>query len=295
MRRTLPLLVAAVLAATDLGGQTTWRGLVVQPERRCSPYDPDDYSYPQSLEASIVRQLGGVYSPYTGERFGSTRETDIEHMVARSEAHDSGLCGASLETRLAFARDLMNLTLASPSLNRGVKGANDAAEWMPRQNRCWFADRVVRVRRRWGLSIDVREARALDEVLARCPTTPFEPVGPEDFVPLQPPGPEDGRPDALRLWDDDGNGRITCAEARRHGIAPVPRGHLAYRFMRDGDGDGVVCESRVAGARATLGPDPHQSARPRISSFHSGLSASPRRFRIPRRQMSCADPISAGS
>ena len=34
----------------------------------------------------------------------------------------------------------------------------------------------------------------------------------------------------------------TCAEARGHGISPVPRGHPAYPFMRDGDGDGVVCE-----------------------------------------------------
>ena len=51
-----------------------------------------------------------------------------------------------------------------------------------------------------------------------------------------------GPPTALARWDDNGNGRITCAEARRHGIAPVPRGHPAYRYMRDGDGDGVVCE-----------------------------------------------------
>ena len=43
-------------------------------------------------------------------------------------------------------------------------------------------------------------------------------------------------------WDDNGNGRVTCAEARRHGIAPVPRSHPAYAYMRDGDGDGVVCE-----------------------------------------------------
>ena len=48
--------------------------------------------------------------------------------------------------------------------------------------------------------------------------------------------------DALRRWDDNRNGRITCQEARRHGIAPVPRGHPAYPFMRDGDRDGVVCE-----------------------------------------------------
>lgn len=51
-----------------------------------------------------------------------------------------------------------------------------------------------------------------------------------------------GLPAAVARWDDNGNGRITCAEARRHGIAPVPRGHAAYRYMRDGDGDGVVCE-----------------------------------------------------
>ena len=48
--------------------------------------------------------------------------------------------------------------------------------------------------------------------------------------------------DALALYDDNRNGRITCKEARRHGIAPVPRSHPAYRFMRDGDGDGIVCE-----------------------------------------------------
>ena len=48
--------------------------------------------------------------------------------------------------------------------------------------------------------------------------------------------------DALARYDDNRNGRITCKEARRHGIAPVPRSHPAYRYMRDGDGDGVVCE-----------------------------------------------------
>ena len=46
--------------------------------------------------------------------------------------------------------------------------------------------------------------------------------------------------DALARYD--GNGRITCQAAQRHGIAPVRRGHPVYRHMRDGDGDGVVCE-----------------------------------------------------
>ena len=57
-----------------------------------------------------------------------------------------------------------------------------------------------------------------------------------------PEAPGAGEADALRRWDTNGNGRITCKEARAHGIAPVPRGHPAYRFMHDGDGDGLVCE-----------------------------------------------------
>ena len=48
--------------------------------------------------------------------------------------------------------------------------------------------------------------------------------------------------DALAMYDDNGDGRITCAEARRHGIAPVYRGDPAYPYMDDADGDGVVCE-----------------------------------------------------
>ncbi len=43
-------------------------------------------------------------------------------------------------------------------------------------------------------------------------------------------------------WDDNRDGRVTCAEARRHGIAPVRRDDPAYRHMRDANGDGVICE-----------------------------------------------------
>ena len=46
----------------------------------------------------------------------------------------------------------------------------------------------------------------------------------------------------LRLYDSNRNGRISCAEARAHGIAPVYSTHPAYPYMTDADGDGVVCE-----------------------------------------------------
>ena len=48
--------------------------------------------------------------------------------------------------------------------------------------------------------------------------------------------------DPLALYDDNDNGRITCAEARKHGIAPVKSDHPAYRYMNDRDRDGMVCE-----------------------------------------------------
>ncbi len=150
------------------GNARTWCGLVVAPEHRCSPYVRADYKYSQSLEPRIVRQLGGIYSPYTNRVFSSTRETDIEHMVATSEAHDSGLCAAPDRTRRRFASDLDNLTLASPSVNRRQKKGKDAAGWLPAENACWFAAQVVKVKQKYGLSIDRRERRALERVLGKC-------------------------------------------------------------------------------------------------------------------------------
>ena len=229
-----------VPAGGGLHAQTSWRDLAVAPERRCAPYDADDYRYPQSVEDRIIGELGGVYGPYTGRWFASKSETDIEHIVARSEAHDSGLCAADRATRRRFATDLLNLTLAGPRVNRYEKVDHDAAEWLPTQNRCWFAARVIAVRQRYGLSIDQREADALDQVLAGCASTALITVA-RGVAPAT-VSPTGAVPDGIAAWDDNRNGRVSCAEARAHGIAPVTRDHPAYPFMRDGDGDGVVCE-----------------------------------------------------
>ena len=227
-----------------------WRGITVAPEDRCSPYDPDDYRYSPSVEPRIVDAQGGIYGPYSGTWFESIRETDIEHIVARSEAHDSGLCAASLAIRSDFASDLLNLTLATPSVNRHQKVDKDASEWLPDLNQCWYVDRTIQVRREYGLTIDRAEADAIERVLAGCKSTEMLVQAPgasatAAATPTRTPAAtpsSDPDVDALALWDDNGNGRITCAEARGHGIAPVRRGHPAYRHMNDADGDGVVCE-----------------------------------------------------
>ena len=220
----------------------TWRGLVVAPEDRCAPYDPDDYPYNQSVEQRIVKQLNGlVYGPYTGTHFEDTGQTDIEHIVARSEAHDSGLCAADAATKKQFASDLLNLTLASPEVNRQQKSARDAAEWLPDLNQCWFADRVVQVRQEYRLTIDETEAAALETVLSGCSSVDMVIIDSSTSPSTATPYPT-AVADALDMYDDNGNGRISCAEARAHGIAPVRSDHPAYPYMNDADGDGVVCE-----------------------------------------------------
>ena len=136
--------------------------------------------------------------------------------------------------------------LAAPAVNRcGASGkcGKDAAEWMPARNMCWFAARVVAVRQKYGLSVDRREAEALEAVLSKCASTAMVFHAGASAVPADADNtPAPTATDALALWDDNDNGRITCKEARRHGIAPVGRDHPAYPFMHDGDNDGVVCE-----------------------------------------------------
>ncbi len=62
----------------------------------------------QSLEPAIAKRMGGIRCRYTGQRYQSLRDTHIEHIVALSEAHDSGLCAAAAATKRRFANDLPN-------------------------------------------------------------------------------------------------------------------------------------------------------------------------------------------
>ena len=241
----LGLIVAASLPGLSFAAET-WRGLVVEPEQRCSEYRGGEYCYLPSVEPQIVAELGRIYSPYTGQCFDSIWQTDIEHIVARSEAHDSGLCAADAATRRKFSSDPLNLTLASPELNRHQKRAHDAAGWLPAINRCWFAQRVLQVRLKYGLSIDRKEAEALETVLSACETTGLErsDCPTVSGVPMMHSERTREKSEALRRWDDNRDGRISCHEAQHHGIAPVPRGHPAYRFMDDSDGDCIDCQHK---------------------------------------------------
>lgn len=246
LAESLAALVERITALeTAAGTPDLLTGIPVRDEQRCTPYNASGYSYPDSLELELLREMNGLYySPYTDQIYDDPREVDIEHIVARSEAHDSGLCARDLQTRRNFARDLDNLTLASPSVNRHQKVDKDLAQWLPAHNRCWYVNQVIIVKRKYGLSWDSAERDAARAVLAACTSTAMVfTAGPVAPAPQpQPQQPQPGGNNALALYDDNGNGRISCAEARAHNIAPVRRDHPAYQYMRDTDGDGVVCE-----------------------------------------------------
>ena len=156
----------------DTPGPGTWRGLVVAPEHRCTVYDPGDYRHPDALQVDIVAALDGrIYSPYTGIYYDDLRATSADHIVAKTEAHDSGGCAWSGTERRAFVHDIENLALAASSLDRGIKAANDAAEWLPDFNQCWYAGAIAPVRLKYELTVDEAERDALEEVLASCEST----------------------------------------------------------------------------------------------------------------------------
>lgn len=143
--------------------------LVIAPENRCAPYVRSEYRYSPSIEIEIA-EIQGLISPYTGHKFTSLRESDVEHIVALSEAHDSGLCSATAEIKKQFAEDLDNLTLAEPRLNRYEKRAKDAGEWLPPDEsaQCWFAQKIVKIKMKYGLTVDQNEYDALQRILDSC-------------------------------------------------------------------------------------------------------------------------------
>ena len=237
MKMILILTVATVAVMLGVAARAeTWMGLTVAPELMpsdsCSDYrkHQTDYDYDRDELLKRVRHTtnGELYSPYTGRTFSEERDVHVEHIVARKEAHYSGLClKENAHRRKKFASDLVNLTLAGRGLNQ-AKRECDASTWVPPLNRCWFASRVVEVRKKYGLTIDVRERDALAGMLSDCrPEQMLMDRGLEPAV-----GP-------LMKWDADWNGQISCDELRRK--VPIGPEHEAYPFVSDGNCDGKVC------------------------------------------------------
>lgn len=130
--------------------------------------------------------------PYTGAsvnyKRGNTSSIDIEHVVARSEAWDSGASKWTAEQRRTFANDPLELIAVSSSSNR-AHGERDAAGWLPGTGSgmagknaaydCKYVARQIAVKAKYGLTVDRAEHDAMKTVLNTCPaqTIPLDSDG----------------------------------------------------------------------------------------------------------------------
>ena len=116
-----------------------WRGLTIAPEDRCSPYDSDDYRYPQSVEDDIVRDLGGIYSPYTCETF-RLRHAD------RHRAHRRPIRGARLGLVLGRRRHADGVRARPAEPDPGIALAEPLAEERQGRGRVYAGPEPLLVR-----------------------------------------------------------------------------------------------------------------------------------------------------
>ena len=99
-----------------------------------------------------------------------------------------------------------------------ARRAKDAVDWLPDRNQCWFAARVVAVKRNYALTVDAREASAREAVLRGCTSTRLVVYAPAATTSSSSAQSETSASavDALALYDDNRNGKRTCKEARAH-------------------------------------------------------------------------------
>jgi hypothetical protein len=119
--------------------------------------------------------LSGTFTdPYTGRRlaFSKSRATavQIDHVVALSDAWQTGAQQWTDTRRLTFANDPLNLQATDGPTNE-QKGDADAASWLPpnRAYRCTYVERQIAVKVTYGLWATAAERDAFRRILATCP------------------------------------------------------------------------------------------------------------------------------
>ncbi|TFC36866.1 HNH endonuclease family protein [Cryobacterium sp. TMT2-14] len=130
-------------------------------------------------DASCRVLSGQLLAPYTGESVSFERgETtsmlvQIDHLVALSNAWQTGAAQLTREERIALANDPLNL-LASDGVSNSQKGDGDAATWLPAEKsfRCEYVAHQISVKATYGLWVAPAEHDAMVRVLATCPGQP---------------------------------------------------------------------------------------------------------------------------
>lgn len=118
----------------------------------------------QPSRSAGCRLLGGVWvSPYDRVQVEGAGGMAADHVVPLAEAWRSGAWKWDAARRKDFANDMENLTAVSARINK-VKSDRDVAHWLPAYGVSGYVDTWVAVKRKWGLSVDTQEAKALERL-----------------------------------------------------------------------------------------------------------------------------------
>ena len=115
---------------------------------------------------------GQLLDPFSGKviTFSTTKVViDIDHVVALSNAWQTGAAYFDKSKRTQIANDPLNLLAVDSKLNR-QKGDGDAATWLPPSKafRCEYVARQVAVKAKYGLWVTKPEKVAIDKILSTC-------------------------------------------------------------------------------------------------------------------------------
>ena len=110
------------------------------------------------------RYSGQVIEFQRGEKTSAL--VQIDHVVALSNAWQTGIFQATLKIRTNFANDPLNLMAVKGSLN-SQKGDGDAATWLPPNKafRCEYVTRQIQVKVKYGLWVTKAEKEAMNRIL----------------------------------------------------------------------------------------------------------------------------------
>jgi hypothetical protein len=99
----------------------------------------------------------------------SSSNIDIDHVVALSNAWQTGAFNLTTLQRTNFANDPLNLIAVDFRLNR-QKGDGDAATWLPpyKSYRCTYVTRQVSVKAKYKLWVTTPEKAAIAKLLQGC-------------------------------------------------------------------------------------------------------------------------------
>ncbi len=115
---------------------------------------------------------GVLQDPFSNKLLNFTTAksvVDIDHLVALSNAWQTGAAYFDKNIRTQIANDPINLLAVDAKLNR-QKGDGDAATWLPpnKSFRCEYVSRQVAVKAKYSLWVTDAEKAAIVRVLSNC-------------------------------------------------------------------------------------------------------------------------------